>query len=351
MKKSPEILECTLRDGSYTIDFMFSSKDTFNIAKRLDELDFPFIEVGHGIGLGASKKGFGIAAASDEEYMESAFNAVKKNKWGMFCIPGIAELEDVHKCNSFKMDFIRIGFEIGDVDKAIPFIKLARKLGIYVFCNIMKSYASTINDFFEESEKCISNGAQCIYIVDSAGGMLPNQIKDYSLKIKEFFPDIKIGFHGHHNIGMAVANSLYCSNHGFDIIDTSLQGIGRSAGNTPTEQFIAALIQDGFEVKYDIVEVSSAGETLINPLLNSKGINSLDLVSGLALFHSSYMKRVIGISREYNVDPRYLILEITKHDKLNAPIELINKCALKLQKDKKIKDTILMKPYFGEEQK
>ena len=65
----PKILECTLRDGSYAINFQFSTDETRKIASNLDSLGFPYIEVGHGIGLGASKKGYGLAKASDKEYM------------------------------------------------------------------------------------------------------------------------------------------------------------------------------------------------------------------------------------------------------------------------------------------
>jgi isopropylmalate/homocitrate/citramalate synthase len=53
MSAAPKILECTLRDGSYVIDFQFTAAETFRIARRLDELGFPLIETGHGIGLGA----------------------------------------------------------------------------------------------------------------------------------------------------------------------------------------------------------------------------------------------------------------------------------------------------------
>src|SRR5262249_14405341 len=92
---APRILECTLRDGSYGIDCQFNADDTFRIARRLDELGFPLIEVGHGIGLGASERGMGAAAATDEEYMAAAKKAVTRGKWGMFCIPGVARLSDL----------------------------------------------------------------------------------------------------------------------------------------------------------------------------------------------------------------------------------------------------------------
>ncbi len=70
--KLPRILECTLRDGSYEINFQFTSEDTKNIASALEQAGFGLIEVGHGVGLGASENRYGMAAQTDEEYMNAA---------------------------------------------------------------------------------------------------------------------------------------------------------------------------------------------------------------------------------------------------------------------------------------
>src|SRR6478609_965790 len=91
----PDVLEVTLRDGSYLIDFQFTAEDTATIAAALEGIGFRWIEVGHGLGLNASKAGKGVAAATDEEYLEAAGGALKRAKWGMFFIPGIGREEDL----------------------------------------------------------------------------------------------------------------------------------------------------------------------------------------------------------------------------------------------------------------
>src|SRR5215470_16436269 len=91
----PDILEVTLRDGSYLIDFQFTAEDTATIAAALEAIGFHWIEVGHGLGLHASQSGKGLAAATDEEYMEATAHALKRAKWGMFFIPGIGREEDL----------------------------------------------------------------------------------------------------------------------------------------------------------------------------------------------------------------------------------------------------------------
>jgi 4-hydroxy-2-oxovalerate aldolase len=269
---APKILECTLRDGSYAIDFQFTDKDTYRIAKCLDDLGFPLIEIGHGLGLGASEMGHGKAAASDEEYMIAASKAVKNGKWGMFCIPGIARLSDIDLAADYGMGFVRIGTEVDNVESGRPFIERALAKGIEVYCNLMKSYTADPGYFAEQANKCFDYGASCVYIVDSAGGMLPHEIKTYSDALRALRPDANIGFHGHNNLGMAAANGLYAAEEGFYVVDTSLQGMGRSAGNTGTEHFISLLSRARFVHHYDAVDVMQAGEELTRHLIVKRDI-------------------------------------------------------------------------------
>lgn len=343
----PAILDCTLRDGSYVVDFGFTKADTFDLLYALRRLGFPFIEIGHGIGLGASRKGMGVAAATDLEYMEAACLSPSDNRWGMFCIPGIASLEDVDLAAAHSMGFIRIGCEVADVESAKPFIERARHHGIYVFSNLMKSYAAPVDEFVAAALKCVEYGAQCVYIVDSAGGMLPDDIARYREALRAAAPGISLGFHGHNNLGLGVANALTCAGYAFDVIDTSLQGLGRSGGNVPAEQLIAALIRTGYDVPYDPVAVMQVGDDLVRQYVQP--ISSLDVTAGLAQFHSSYMPRVLAVAKERRVDPRRLILAVCERDKLNAPIALIEECAAALE-GAQTPSALITKPYYGQEQ-
>jgi 4-hydroxy-2-oxovalerate aldolase len=342
----PAILDCTLRDGSYVIDFGFTKSDTAEFVRRLHNLGFPYIEIGHGIGLGASAMGMGVAAATDREYMEAVFDKGLAN-WGMFAIPGIATLDDIDVAAKHKMGFLRIGCEVANVETAKPFIERARHHGIYVFSNLMKSYAASPSEFAKQASKCIEYGSQCVYIVDSAGGMLPTEIFDYANALLHATPDAKLGFHGHNNLGLGVANALKCAGYPFDVIDTSLQGLGRSGGNVPAEQFIAALIRSGYDVPYDPVAVMQAGDDLVRQYVQP--ISSLDVTAGLAQFHSSYMPRILDVAKARRVDPRRLILAVSERDKLNAPLSLIEECAAQLD-GMAPPSALVTKPYYGQEQ-
>lgn len=326
----PKILECTLRDGAYAVGFQFSFENTLQIAKRLDDLGFPLIEVGHGLGLGASSRGFGTAAATDSEYMLAASKAVTRGKWGMFCIPSIAQFSDIELAADHGIGFVRIGTEVEDAETGTPFIERAVSAGIEVFCNLMKTYVAPPNKFAEQVKRCFDSGAQCVYIVDSAGGMLPHEIERYIEAARKSVPEVNLGFHGHNNLGLAVANSLFCAERGISIVDTSLQGLGRSAGNAPSSQLISVLMRAGFDLEYDVVDVMQAGEELARPYKHDVGYDTLDMTAGLGLFHSGYMERVLVASKNAQVDPRRVILALCRRDRISAPQHLIDEAVMEV---------------------
>ena len=345
------LLDCTLRDGSYVLDFQFTSEDTTNLCRDLQGLGFEWIEVGHGVGLGASESGYGESAQSDEEYMVSANGALSKSKWGMFCIPGIANIEHLKLAISHGMDFIRIGIDPQALNLAEPFIKLSKQSGLFTAVNFMKSYTEPPKEFAKFSREAERMGADLIYIVDSAGGMFPETIKEYVGCIRDLLPEIKLGFHGHNNLGLSVANSIASVEAGASFVDVSLQGLGRGAGNVPSEQFVCALIKKGIEVEINPIALMDTAEKHYNLLDSNKGINSLDTISGLADFHSSYMQTIQKYSLKYKIDPRKLIIAVSEVDKKNAHEEIVDKEAKKLQKQGNSGSwKTLYKHYFGKEQ-
>src|SRR5574337_921441 len=126
MKRKIKILDTTLRDGSYAINFSFTSSDTSILCKNLEDAGFEYIEIGHGSGLNASNLGYGKTVQTDEEYMIAADEVLGKAKYGMFCIPGIARLKDLDIASKHNMEFIRVGTDVTKVPKSEIFIKKAK---------------------------------------------------------------------------------------------------------------------------------------------------------------------------------------------------------------------------------
>lgn len=334
-KQSVDILDCTLRDGSYLIDYQFTAEDTYIICLGLRRAGFKLIEIGHGTGMGSSSAGKGMANATDEDYIKAARSALEESKveFGMFFIPGIGKIHDLEMAAGYGMGFVRIGTNITEVDEAKPYIERAKELGMKVSSNLMKSYAVSIDEFIRQAMKAVQFGADTICVVDSAGGMFPDEVREYVRRLKDV-TDKTIGFHGHNNLQMAVANTLEAIKAGAGVVDSSLQGMGRSAGNAQTEILVAVLEKLGYDTGADPYKTMDLGERIIRPMMSrQQGVDDISLVSGIAQFHSSFYRTVYEAAQKYQIDPRKLIMEVSGIDRVNVSKELAEATALKIKND------------------
>ena len=242
-KNKAEILDCTLRDGSYVLNYNFNQFETSLISRLLFESGINYVEVGHGVGIGANKKN-GKSFCSDEEYIEAA-NSVKKNnlsKVGSFCFSSNVDFNQLSSAKKSGLDFIRFGINPKFYKKDLPYLNYCNKIGLKVFVNFVKSYSFDKKYLSKLTKKLVNEGVDGVYIVDSAGGMLPNDVREYTEEIKKVVNNkFLVGFHGHNNLGLANANCLSAIEAGANIVDSSMMGMGRSSGNAITEMLIAIL--------------------------------------------------------------------------------------------------------------
>jgi 4-hydroxy-2-oxovalerate aldolase len=326
---TPEILDVTLRDGSYLIEFQFTARDTAVIGSALESAGIRWIEVGHGLGLNASATGKGTAAATDEEYLEAAAESLKLARWGMFFIPGIGRADDLRLASRYKMPFVRIGTNITEIDQAEPFIKQAKDLGMLVSFNGMKSYAVSPEEWGQKAAAVGEWGADIACLVDSAGCMFPDQISKYLRAARAESP-VALGFHGHDNLALSMANTLRAIDEGAALVDSSLQGMGRSAGNAITEILVAIMKKRGLLPNIDMNAVMDIGFGLVRPLLGHRGVDPMGVTGGYAGFHSSFTPKVVKYAEKHGVDVRDLILSLCSKDQISAPDALLEALGLEL---------------------
>jgi 4-hydroxy-2-oxovalerate aldolase len=335
--KSISILDCTLRDGSYIIDYQFTVEDTYMISLGLERAGFRLIEVGHGTGLGSTRAGKGKASATDEEYLRVARAALghSEAKFGMFFIPGIGSMEDLQLAADYGMQFVRVGTNITEIEQAQRYIEKAKALGFQVSSNLMKSYAVSVDEFVQRAKKADEYGADVITVVDSAGGMLPEEVREYVLRLRDV-TDKKIGFHGHNNLHLAITNTLEAIKAGASVVDSSLQGMGRSAGNAQTEVLVMVLEKLGYNTGIDLFKTMDLGKRLIRPAMSrDQGVDDMSLTAGIAQFHSSFSQIIDDAAKKYDVDPRQLIMEVSEIERVNVTRELAEKTALRISESMK----------------
>lgn len=346
-----QILDTTIRDGSYAVDFKFTCSDVKDIVAKLVKLGIKYIEIGHGLGLNASSPERGESLFSDTEYIKAAKTCVGNSELGVFCIPGIARIEDLIRAKENGISFVRIGVTVDDFETAIDYIVAAKSIGLTVMVNFMKSYAVSPERFADAAYCAYKMGVNYIYLVDSAGCMLPEDIDKYHQAVVKKSKDIHLGFHGHNNLAMAVANSLKCVELGFDLVDTSFQGLGRSIGNTPTEMFVMALKRKYGEqvIDIDIPRLLEYGYSILKEITDKNLYNPLDLICGYTGFHSSFLRDIYKCCNEVEIDPLRLIIAYTEHNKTSLDYELLKRIAKQLPKDNVDDHPYNFRKYFSNE--
>ena len=330
-----KIFDTTIRDGSYAVDFKFTCTDVAAIVRKLSKLGIEYVEVGHGMGLDASSPERGVSLYSDMDYIDAAVSVANDCKIGVFCIPGIAKIDHLSEAKKHGISFVRIGTPVHEYQKAKEYIVKSKEIGLTVMVNFMKSYAASPNELAQAASAVHELGADYVYIVDSAGCMLPEDIERYYEAVSSKSPGIRLGFHGHNNMGMAVCNSIKCVELGFDFVDCSFQGLGRSIGNTPTEMLVMALKRkygDQF-LPMDVPCLLEYGYVVLKGITDKELYSPLDLICGYTGFHSSFLKYIYKCCSEVEVDPLRLIIAYTKINKESMDYEQLKLVARELPKD------------------
>lgn len=326
------IMECTLRDGSYAVDFKFTERDTAVLSGVLARIGFRWIEVGHGLGLGASAAGKGSMPASDERLIQAAKSAAGEAKIGCFFIPGIGTLDHLKSARDAGLDFVRVGYNAPEAEKAYPYLEAARKLGLIPCFNFMKTYGVTPQGFAEKAKGGVEAGAEVVYCVDSAGSMFPENVRAYFEALHEIC-NCTSGFHGHSNLQFAVANSVEAFRCGATFVDATLYGLGRSSGNVPSEVAVAVFENLGVHTGVDLFEVMEVAEDYMDPLISQIRLYDMMAVAmGYSQFHSSFFPKVSATAQKHGVDLRRLVVAMGKEDPVNLDERRLEEVAGSLPK-------------------
>lgn len=328
------IVENTLRDGSYVINFQFDKQQTKDISNGLSKLGFKMIEVGHGLGLGAwNNAKAGLSKENDETYIRSAIEGAPNAEIGVFFIPGIGTMDDIDKAIDLGIKFIRIGSNVDTFKNTLKFAEQAKKRGLTVAINLMKSYGVKSYEFTQIAKEIDSwKIADVIYLVDSAGCMMPQDVFEYIERTREKV-STSIGFHGHNNLSMAAANSIQAIHAGATYIDTCIRGMGRSAGNAQTEIMIHIMQKMGLSPVntsiYDFYEFANKHIVPLMPYV--QGLSDEEIHIGISRFHSSYYPILEKVSKEMAIDEKKLMKMVSDINCINPTEELFINVASKIK--------------------
>jgi len=304
-----DLVDCTLRDGSYQVDFGFTFNQTRDLVTALERAGIRWIEAGHGLGLGAPASGKVKSAETDVSYMDAARAGAKTAKVGVFAMPAYAKIEDIQAAADHGMDFIRIGIDAARYREAQAFVSEAVRLRLHTTVFLMKSYTLPFTELEDGAHIFEDWGASAVAIVDSAGGMTPDQVSDYVSAV-HVHTSLDVAFHGHDNMKLACGNAMAAAAAGATMLDASLRGIGRSSGNAQIEALAAGLERSGYECGTDPLALCAVAEQFITNPATHNGVTSVDLVQGMAKVHSGMQARIDYAARVFGLDPFVLTLAV-----------------------------------------
>jgi 4-hydroxy 2-oxovalerate aldolase len=323
----------TLRDGNHAVAHQLSAKQIDIYTKAAEKAGIPVVEVGHGNGLGASSLQVGEALESDVVLLETARKNLKNSKLSIHCIPGFATIKrDLERAIS--IDVVRVASHCTEADITQRHIAYSREKGKDTYGVLMMSHMASVKLLVEEAQKMELYGAEGVIIMDSSGNYLPEDVKERISALVNSL-GVPIGFHGHNNLGMAVANSIAALEAGARILDATARGFGAGAGNTQLEVLIAVMQRLGYKTGIDLYKVLDAADIAEKEIMPKvPTINSESIVSGLSGVFSGFAKHVSRISKEYNVDPRDVYFELGKRKVVAGQEDLIIEVVMELVKNK-----------------
>jgi 4-hydroxy 2-oxovalerate aldolase len=244
-----KILDCTLRDGGYYTNWDFDRILVNEYIECFNHLPVDYLEIGY-----RSKK--------MEGYLGEFFycpdylvHSISKRTNKKLCI--ILNEKDIRAADAEAVlgpiighvAMVRLAIDPEHFLRAIELGKKVKEMGFELGFNIMYMSKWTSHPDLMNNLQLLDGLADFLYMVDSYGGVYPEDVKSIIQKIKSK-TNIPLGFHGHNNLELALINSLVAMEHGVEMIDATVTGMGRGAGNLKMELFLTVLQAKGL-VSFD----------------------------------------------------------------------------------------------------
>ena len=328
-KQNLKVLDCTIRDGGYINNWDFSTKLVREAYRSLSKSGVDIIEIGfRGTEKYFEPTKYGkFRFTSDQDILE-AISGIQGIKIAVMGDYGKISHDDFLPCSESPVDMVRIASHKNTIFQALELVEKIKDKGYEVSLNAMGWANYSADERDELVKELYNHDIDYVYAADSYGSIFPEQIEELISPLMGI-NNIKVGFHPHNNLQMSFANTIRAIDCGVDIVDSTLFGMGRGAGNLQTEILLYYMQMINAE-KYNVIPVLNFIELFIMPLYkkNSWGYQLPFMLSGINKCHPNYVAKLLDL-KEYNIEDICKAVEIIKeydavgfsHDVLDEVIE------------------------------
>lgn len=297
------ITDSCLRDGSHAKRHQFTADEVRRVVAALDESGMPVIEVSHGDGLGGSSFTYGLSLTDERELIRAAAETAKRSRIATLLLPGVGTKDDISAVADLGASIVRIATHSTEADISIQHFGLAREMGLETVGFLMMAHTQPPEVLAQQARIMADAGCQCVYVVDSAGALILDDVADrVAALVTELGDDAQVGFHGHENLALGVANSVLAIRAGAVQIDGSTRRFGAGAGNTPCEALVAVCDKLGIRTGIDTFALFDAAEDVVRSVMDEEcALDRMSLVMGYAGVYSSFLKHAFRAAERYEV--------------------------------------------------
>lgn len=328
------LVDSTLRDGSHAKRHQLSVEQVTAVSAALDAAGVDVIEVSHGDGLGGASFNYGFALTDEYELIEAAVKAVERAKIAVLLLPGIGVKEDLARARDLGASVTRVATHSTEADVSPSHIAFARELGYKTCGFLMMAHMNSPEGLLEQAKIMEAAGAEVVYVTDSAGALLPDTVKARVEALRGGLESgTEVGFHGHENLSLAIANSVAAVETGATYIDGCTCGLGAGAGNAPTEVLTAVFEKLGIEVNAETFPMLDVAEEVVRPIMDRpQVVDRASLILGYAGVYSSFLLHAERAAERFNVSTKDILVEVGKRKAVGGQEDLIIEIAAELGK-------------------